>query len=313
MKSFSISIVFLLNIYIWNCFSSEALKAQSLQLNESTYDSLFRIGETQKLINRYTSVNELMKLDSFQLVNLMELYSIQNREDSSLACMKYLLQKYPDYKGLDDLKERNFYSLTYNEHWLTYFDQVFKNYISAYLLDSSCNLVFMKYLNLLRIRDNSYYYHVHLSESKHGRESPLTKAIWQFKESISKQNIRILDSLINKYGWPEKSLVASARVIPFLLVQHADLATQKRYLPQFEYQWSQGKIPFNWIAMLTDRILLRERKPQKYGSQSVWNPHLQKYVLYYVENPDSMNILRMEMGIGSPISQEKIDQMYNPN
>ncbi len=64
--------------------------------------------------------------------------------------------------------------------------------------------------------------------------------------------------------------------------------------------------------MLTDKVLLREHKPQRYGSQSIWNPHLGRYVLYEVENPKTTNELREKYKIGEPLSEEQFENMYMP-
>ena len=123
----------------------------------------------------------------------------------------------------------------------------------------------------------------------------------------------VLERLINQYGWPTFSNVGKFVGIAFFTIQHAELEIQKKYLPIITEAYNQNEAHFNWVAMLTDRILLLEGKPQIYGSQGIWNPMLNKYVMYEIENPESVNDLRAKYKLGRPISEKELENMYNPH
>ena len=54
----------------------------------------------------------------------------------------------------------------------------------------------------------------------------------------------------------------------WLVFQHNPLEQQKEFLPQLEEAVRNGDIAPMYLAMLKDRINVREGRPQKYGTQS---------------------------------------------
>src|SRR5262245_22426742 len=56
-----------------------------------------------------------------------------------------------------------------------------------------------------------------------------------FIEYIDSTNLVQVETLIKKYGWPGKGFVGTKgnRAV-FLVIQHADLKTQEKYLPVLE-------------------------------------------------------------------------------
>lgn len=90
----------------------------------------------------------------------------------------------------------------------------------------------------------------------------------RFRET-DKYNRDFLKQAIEKYGWPGKSLVGRvASQAAFLFAQHSDEDTefQKQCLEKMKAM-AEGEVSKQHLAMLTDRVLVREGKPQRYGSQ----------------------------------------------
>ena len=79
-----------------------------------------------------------------------------------------------------------------------------------------------------------------------------------------------MKTVIERHGWPGKSMVGSdGAQAAFLLVQHADAepAFQKRCLELLAKAVKQGEATGDQLAYLTDRVLVAEGKPQRYGTQ----------------------------------------------
>src|SRR4030095_12048662 len=76
-----------------------------------------------------------------------------------------------------------------------------------------------------------------------------------------------------------------------LVVQHADSATQVKYLPIIQQSVEQGESSASDFAMLYDRVLMRQGKKQIYGSQVVFDQQGNK-VFYPIENEKNVNIRR---------------------
>ena len=95
-----------------------------------------------------------------------------------------------------------------------------------------------------------------------------------FKQTFSMSVVddahrRRLDAIINQHGWPGKTLVGpDGANAAWLIAQHADLdrAFQKKCLEKME-ALPQGEVEPRFIAYLTDRILVGEHKPQRFGTQ----------------------------------------------
>jgi hypothetical protein len=89
---------------------------------------------------------------------------------------------------------------------------------------------------------------------------------------IDARNRAFLKAVVDKYGWPGKSLVgAKGAHVAWLLAQHADgdVAFQRRCL-ELMVKASKGEVDAKDVAYLTDRVLANEGKKQRYGTQAVF-------------------------------------------
>jgi bacterioferritin (cytochrome b1) len=106
-----------------------------------------------------------------------------------------------------------------------------------------------------------------------------------------------LSQIIDKYGWPTKSEFGSqVAEYSFLIIQHANAATQKKYFPHLETAAKQGEASMQNVAMMKDRMLMREGKPQLYGTQIVGMNNIM--MVYPIEDEANVDKRRKEMGLG---------------
>ena len=115
---------------------------------------------------------------------------------------------------------------------------------------------------------------------------------------IDKENQLLITSIL-KNGLPKGLSPQSYKAI-WLIIDHADLKLQKKYLPIMEEAACKKLISANDFAVLTDRICMKEGKPQKYGTQSYTVTSEGKQVIYIwpVEDARKLNTLRNEIGAG---------------
>src|SRR5437660_4879117 len=86
---------------------------------------------------------------------------------------------------------------------------------------------------------------------------------------IDSANTARMKEIVNQYGWPGPELVGvDGSEAAFLLVQHAEHAFQKEMLPPVEAAYRQKKLQGQDYALLLDRVLIGEGKPQVYGTQA---------------------------------------------
>lgn len=120
-----------------------------------------------------------------------------------------------------------------------------------------------------------------------------------------KENIEKVNSIIDKYGWlgPQEVGFTASQAL-FLVIQHADLAAQKKYLPLVQRAEKDGKILSSNLAILEDRIAMREGRKQLYGSQGFTDKLTGKNYIYPIFNPDELDSRRKSMGM--PLMKEYV-------
>ena len=85
-------------------------------------------------------------------------------------------------------------------------------------------------------------------------------------ERIDSRNLRLVDSILRDgipAGLAEKSYDAI-----WIIIDHAPLEAQKKCLPILKRAAKEGFISTNKMATLSDRIAMREGRPQRFGTQS---------------------------------------------
>lgn len=106
-----------------------------------------------------------------------------------------------------------------------------------------------------------------------------------------------LDAITKQCGWPGSAVFFNSRLsAAFVVVQHADLDYQLRYLPLIEESVRKKEVPMNIFAMLEDRILIRQGKGQKYGTQSFTNDQGVSELLP-VDDGEHLNERRLAIGL----------------
>lgn len=105
-------------------------------------------------------------------------------------------------------------------------------------------------------------------------------------------NLVIVNDILREGGFPRKSQVGEfALLAVWSVFQHNPLEQQKQFLPQLEEAVQRGDIAPMYLAMLKDRIDVREGRPQKYGTQ--WGPD----GLCPLLNASHVNEWRKEVGL----------------
>ncbi len=142
------------------------------------------------------------------------------------------------------------------------------------------------------------------------------KVLLDRMKTIDEQNTLRIKEVVRKTGWPSTAQVGvDGANAAFLLVQHSDLKTQKEMLPLLEKAFRNGDVPGQNYALLVDRVLVGEGKPQVYGTQSLpfdqWVD--QEPVLAPIEDEQNANQRRQSVGLPTLDEYRKLlKQMYFP-
>jgi hypothetical protein len=136
-------------------------------------------------------------------------------------------------------------------------------------------------------------------------------------QDIDTGNTARMKEIIKQFGWPGPELVGEdGAEAAFLLVQHAEYAFQKAMLPLVRDAYRAHKLSGQDYALLLDRVLVREGKPQVYGTQAKpfdkWNG--KEPVLEAIEDEANVDRRRGEVGL-PPLAEYLVmlKQLYFPN
>ncbi|MDE6395238.1 MAG: hypothetical protein K2K77_07850 [Duncaniella sp.] len=108
--------------------------------------------------------------------------------------------------------------------------------------------------------------------------------------------VEVMD-ILHTYGWPKKDVVGGNASALWLVIQHADPATQKKVFPMLKEAVRMKQLKASSLAMLEDRILVAEGKKQIYGSQFDTDPVSGKWILCPIEDETNVDMRRAEVGL----------------
>lgn len=119
------------------------------------------------------------------------------------------------------------------------------------------------------------------------------------QDRVDSLNRVAVDSLLQN-GWPEGLSEQSNRTI-WLIIDHADVEYQERYLPLIGQQAVQGTISPSDYATLLDRVNVRRQRPQRFGTQTGYKQRDDEVFtfVYPIEDIDALDSLRLSVGLDS--------------
>jgi hypothetical protein len=112
------------------------------------------------------------------------------------------------------------------------------------------------------------------------------------------RNLARIKAIVKRWGFPLNTLVGDDGVAAaFLLVQHAsDKAFQAQVLRQLAPRVKTGHIGGDQFALLTDRVLVEQGKPQIYGTQ-LKGVEAGELELAPIDAPQKVDQRRRQMGM----------------
>ena len=108
--------------------------------------------------------------------------------------------------------------------------------------------------------------------------------------------------ILDKEGWPAR-LSDKANQAIWLVIDHSDLASRSKYLGLVKAKAEEGVLDKSDFAVLNDRVLMEEGKPQIYGTQIkmaatfVGEDLTMQLYLWPVEDPAALDSLRSSIGL----------------
>jgi flagellar basal body rod protein FlgC len=137
-------------------------------------------------------------------------------------------------------------------------------------------------------------------QEKYGSGSPEMQAFWQNIQLTDSLNQIEIAKILEKEGWPETDKIGrkGSQTI-FLVIQHAPLPMQEKYLPLMRDAVKKGNVDVSSLALLEDRVALRKGGLQKYGSQIGFDDETNESYVLPLEDPERVNERRASVGLGT--------------
>lgn len=158
----------------------------------------------------------------------------------------------------------------------------------------------MALLEVVYEDDQKYRKELNELEDKYGWESAEVSALWMKINKQDSINLQIVSSILDEKGWLGPKVVGDkGNNALFLVIQHADIEVQEKYLPLMRKAVENGNARGTGLALLEDRVALRNGKKQIYGSQIGRNKDTGEYYVLPLEDPDKVDERRAAVGLGS--------------
>lgn len=204
--------------------------------------------------------------------------------DSSFTAYNYILME-PELNSLHN-----------DARWEEIIEKVKENIIR---IEGNLNPDLVAILDTVFQDDQKYRLKLADTERKYGRDSRQLGTLWVNIVRNDSVNLAKTINFIAKYGWPGPDIIGTQGTATlWLVIQHSDLNTQLKYLPVIKEAAAKGYLDRGKVALLEDRIALRENKKQIYGSQIGFDDETGKYYVLPLMDPDSVDKRRTEVGLG---------------
>ncbi len=262
------------------------------QETTSIADQLRNEGKLKEAITAYDSLYKVDPTNRNNTYNYACAHALMKNKDSAFHYLNIATAKDSMTAPLND---PDFYFLIEDERWGLFEDKMIERIIAKY--DPYTDPELTKELWRMKVKDQAFYYHLQVANEQNGVGSPVVRAIWELKHLINTENLARLEEIIAEHGWPKRTDVGnSAAQTVFLIIQHADLDVQKKYLPIMKEAADKKEASWSALAMLLDRVEMREGRPQIYGSQISRNEE-GAYIVYELIEPEYVNQRRKEVGL----------------
>ena len=202
--------------------------------------------------------------------------------------------KYTNYGEITT--DADLVSLHRDQRWTPLLEKIKQNKEKE---EANYNKSLVAILDTINIEDQKYRHQIDEIEKKYGWESKEIKDHWKIIHEKDSVNLIKVKTILDQYGWLGADIVGKqGNSTLFLVIQHSDLTTQEKYLPLMREAVKNGKAQGSSLALLEDRVALRQGKMQIYGSQIGRNLETQEYYVSPLEDPDNVDKRRAEVDLG---------------
>lgn len=257
-------------------------EAQDYALAAETYEKAFAAFDDKGYVNdRYNAACS---------------WALAGNPDAAFRNLKRIAVKggYSDLSHM--LADTDLKSLHGDKRWEDLVETVRKNKEQQ---EKDYDIELVSLLDSIYETDQKYRREASAMSEKYGWDAPEMQEILDKMGKQDSLNLIAVTAILDERGWLGADVIGDkGNATLFLVIQHADLETQLKYLPMMQKAVEKGKARASSLALLEDRINLRQGKKQIYGSQIGTDPESGEYYVLPLENPDKVDERRAEVGLG---------------
>jgi hypothetical protein len=153
-------------------------------------------------------------------------------------------------------------------------------------------------LDTVYLEDQKSRQKINVVANKYGWQSEETKSFRQIMVKKDSLNLIRVEKILNERGWLGEEIIGHyGNLSIFLVIQHSGIETQIKYLPMMREAVKKGNAFSGNLALLEDRVALRQGKKQIYGSQIERDEITGESYVLPLEDPDNVDQRRAEAGL----------------
>lgn len=164
----------------------------------------------------------------------------------------------------------------------------------------SITVLDQKYRKLLQTQDREE--RIALGKNMGLSEAEATGDLWKMQSVLDSVNMIYVESIFKTKGYPGKSMVGEpTNTAAWYVLQHNPDKISE-YLSMIKKAGEEGELPMRLVAMMEDRYLMNENRPQVYGTQGRVDNREQNFI-WPIEDPDNVNERRKKAGFDETVEE----------
>ena len=224
-------------------------------------------------------------------------WALAKEIDSSFVQL-FKISKNGNYKNIKNItKDKDLKNLHPDERWKEITRIVAENKEQA---EKDLDKSLIEILKTIYKEDQKYRHQINKIEKKYGWKSDEMTAHWKIINEKDSINLIKIEKILNNKGWLGTKIIGvEGNATLFLVIQHSDIKTQLKYLPMMREAVKIKNAQARDLALLEDRVALKQGKRQIYGSQIGRDQETGEYFVSPLTDPENVNKRREEVGLGT--------------
>jgi hypothetical protein len=260
----------------WKLFASK----QFLESGEKYSEAFLVAGTDAQVPDRY---------------NAACAWALANQSDSSFVQL-FKIARHGNFTNLGHLlADPDLNALHSDKRWNELVDIVNQNNEKA---EAKFDRPLVAMLDTVYLEDQNDRRKIGEIEKEYGRQSEEMRMHWKIIQEKDSINLIKVKHILDTRGWLGPDVVGQqGNGTLFLVIQHADPETQRKYLPMMREAAANGNARPADLALLEDRVALGLGKRQTYGSQIGQDQETGKYYVLPLDDPDNVDKRRASVGL----------------